>query len=257
MMKMLGWAGTHSCPLQATLKHSHVGFPTLGPLSAILCALSYSRPSLGHSYPPSAPPKPSGPSTITTQVLGDVATGRIKVLFVSPERLNNPHLLEALRPRMPLPLVVVDEAHCVAGGALGVVRWWWSVCLCRVRCVYWCFLTPTGILPSVLPLRSLLFLPPACPPACFRPCTPIPCALQRTPEWGHSFRPAYFRLGAALAGEVRAQRILALTATATRATEEAICQVGGRAGVEGCSMCCSGSMCEWGSGVACSWQQRP
>ncbi|KAL4428000.1 hypothetical protein ABPG75_002089 [Micractinium tetrahymenae] len=92
------------------------------------------------------------------QVLGDVAAGRIKVLFVSPERLGNPHLLEALRPRMPLPLVVVDEAHCVA-------------------------------------------------------------------EWGHSFRPAYFRLGAALAGSVRAQRILALTATATRATEAAIRQV--------------------------------
>lgn len=45
------------------------------------------------------------------------------------------------------------------------------------------------------------------------------------PEWGHSFRPAYFRLGAALAGAVQAQRILALTATATRATEEAIRQV--------------------------------
>ncbi|KAI3428841.1 hypothetical protein D9Q98_007658 [Chlorella vulgaris] len=92
------------------------------------------------------------------QVLADVAAGRIKVLFVSPERLNNPHLLEALRPCMPLPLVVVDEAHCVA-------------------------------------------------------------------EWGHSFRPAYFRLGAALAGSVRAQRILALTATATRPTEAAIRQV--------------------------------
>ncbi len=31
--------------------------------------------------------------------------GCIKVLFVSPERLANPHLLEALRPHMPLPLV--------------------------------------------------------------------------------------------------------------------------------------------------------
>ena len=51
-------------------------------------------------------------------------------------------------------------------------------------------------------------------------------------EWGHSFRPAYFRLGAALAGSaVCAERILALTATATRATETAIrqvCQCGGR-----------------------------
>lgn len=56
------------------------------------------------------------------QVLADVAAGHIKLLFVSPERLGNPHLLEALRQRMPLPLVVVDEAHCVAGkqGARGV-----------------------------------------------------------------------------------------------------------------------------------------
>lgn len=44
-------------------------------------------------------------------------------------------------------------------------------------------------------------------------------------EWGHSFRPAYFRLGAALAGSIQAQRVLALTATATRATEVAIRQV--------------------------------
>ena len=55
------------------------------------------------------------PGSSVLQVLADVAKGRIKVLFVSPERLNNPHLLEALRPCMPLPLVVVDEAHCVAG----------------------------------------------------------------------------------------------------------------------------------------------
>ena len=92
------------------------------------------------------------------QVLADVAGGRIKVLLVSPERLNNPHLLEALQPRMPLPLLVVDEAHCVA-------------------------------------------------------------------EWGHSFRPAYFRLGATLQTAVRVQRVLALTATATRATETAVCSV--------------------------------
>eukprot|EP00887_Chlorella_sp_A99_P001903 scaffold18.g1903.t1 len=90
------------------------------------------------------------------RVLGDVAAGRLKLLFVSPERLANPLLLDALRSRMPLPLLVVDEAHCVA-------------------------------------------------------------------EWGHSFRPAYFRLGAALAGAVRASRVLALTATATRATVTGVC----------------------------------
>lgn len=47
----------------------------------------------------------------------------------------------------------------------------------------------------------------------------------RCAEWGHSFRPAYFRLGTTLTSSIRVQRILALTATATRATEAAICQV--------------------------------
>ena len=85
-------------------------------------------------------------------------TGVIRVLFISPERLGNPYLLAALRPRMPLPLVVIDEAHCVA-------------------------------------------------------------------EWGHSFRPAYFRLGEALQRDISTRCVLALTATATKATEAAVCSV--------------------------------
>ena len=92
------------------------------------------------------------------QVLQDVKSGRVKLLFVSPERLQNRHLIEALQPHMPLPLVVVDEAHCVA-------------------------------------------------------------------EWGHSFRPAYFRLGTALVANIKARSVLALTATATHATELAVCSV--------------------------------
>lgn len=71
------------------------------------------------------------------QILSDVAAGRIKILFVSPERLNNPHLLEALRPRMPLPLVVVDEAHCVAGGARNAAvhtSWHCGECMCGGVC---------------------------------------------------------------------------------------------------------------------------
>lgn len=84
--------------------------------------------------------------------------GTVRLLFVSPERMGNPHLLAALRPHMPLPLVVVDEAHCVA-------------------------------------------------------------------EWGHSFRPAYFRLGEVLQRDVQSRCVLALTATATKATEAAVCDV--------------------------------
>jgi ATP-dependent DNA helicase Q4 len=87
-----------------------------------------------------------------------VQNGIIRLLFISPERLGNPYLLAALRPRMPLTAVVIDEAHCVA-------------------------------------------------------------------EWGHSFRPSYFRLGEILQRDISARSILALTATATKATEAAVCGV--------------------------------
>ena len=40
--------------------------------------------------------------------------GRLRVLYVAPERLHSAMLVEALTPLMPLPLVCVDEAHCVA-----------------------------------------------------------------------------------------------------------------------------------------------
>lgn len=40
--------------------------------------------------------------------------GRLRVLYVAPERLHSGVLLEALTPLMPLSLVCVDEAHCVA-----------------------------------------------------------------------------------------------------------------------------------------------
>ena len=33
---------------------------------------------------------------------------------MAPERLHNAPLLQALQPLLPLKLVVVDEAHCVA-----------------------------------------------------------------------------------------------------------------------------------------------
>ena len=40
--------------------------------------------------------------------------GKFRVLYVAPERLHSAILLDALQPLMPLPLVCVDEAHCVA-----------------------------------------------------------------------------------------------------------------------------------------------
>eukprot|EP00891_Asterochloris_glomerata_P005100 jgi/Astpho2/5100/fgenesh1_pm.00073_%23_4_t len=86
------------------------------------------------------------------QVLGDLRAGRLRLLYVAPERLHSWPLLQALQPIMPLSAVCIDEAHCVA-------------------------------------------------------------------EWGHNFRSAYFRLGHLLKQKVQARCVLALTATATRATE--------------------------------------
>lgn len=44
-------------------------------------------------------------------------------------------------------------------------------------------------------------------------------------EWGHAFRPAYFRVGHALATRLRTRCVLGLTATATAATQQAVAQV--------------------------------
>ncbi|KAK9804407.1 hypothetical protein WJX72_011416 [[Myrmecia] bisecta] len=89
---------------------------------------------------------------------GTVLEGKLRILYVAPERLHSSLLQDALAPLLPLPLVCVDEAHCVA-------------------------------------------------------------------EWGHNFRSAYFRLGHMLRERVACRAVLALTATATRATEAAIADV--------------------------------
>jgi hypothetical protein len=40
--------------------------------------------------------------------------GRVRILYAAPERMGSPTLLAALAPQLPLPLVCVDEAHCIA-----------------------------------------------------------------------------------------------------------------------------------------------
>ena len=72
--------------------------------------------------------------------------GRLKLLYVSPERLGNERFLQTLRNRS-ISLLAIDEAHCIS-------------------------------------------------------------------EWGHNFRPDYLKI-AQLARELRVERVLALTATAT------------------------------------------
>jgi ATP-dependent DNA helicase RecQ len=81
-------------------------------------------------------------------------SGRLRLLYVAPERFNNERFLEDLR-RVRIGLFAVDEAHCIS-------------------------------------------------------------------EWGHNFRPDYLKL-AETSREVGAERVLALTATATPDVVKDIC----------------------------------
>ncbi len=86
-------------------------------------------------------------------VWGDLWNGRLKLLYVAPERFASERFLQRMR-RSSIDLMVVDEAHCIS-------------------------------------------------------------------EWGHNFRPDYLKL-ARLAQELRVERVLALTATATPSVAEDI-----------------------------------
>ena len=91
-------------------------------------------------------------STLAKAAVFDVfdrlADGRLKLLYIAPERLGNERFLARLG-RRKIALLAIDEAHCIS-------------------------------------------------------------------EWGHNFRPDYLKLEA-LARELRVERVLALTATATPA----------------------------------------
>jgi len=92
------------------------------------------------------------------QINDDLYHGRLKLLYVAPERFNNERFIDKLR-RTRIALFAVDEAHCIS-------------------------------------------------------------------EWGHNFRPDYLKLAEA-AKNLGAERILALTATATPAVVADICNVFG------------------------------
>jgi ATP-dependent DNA helicase RecQ len=51
--------------------------------------------------------------TERAEILEDVAAGRLRLLYVAPERLASGHLIGVLR-RTGVALLAVDEAHCVA-----------------------------------------------------------------------------------------------------------------------------------------------
>ena len=92
------------------------------------------------------------------QTLDDLKNGKTRLIFISPERATNEHFLDAIKPWLPLELLVIDEAHCIS-------------------------------------------------------------------EWGHSFRPSYYRLGKVVRNELRSKSILALTATATIETDKCIREI--------------------------------
>ena len=47
------------------------------------------------------------------ETLAKIASGSYKLIYVSPERLRNGPFLGALK-KQPIPLVAVDEAHCIS-----------------------------------------------------------------------------------------------------------------------------------------------
>lgn len=91
-------------------------------------------------------------STLTREenlkLFDDLSAGRLKLLYISPERLGNERFLRE-RGRQRISLLAIDEAHCIS-------------------------------------------------------------------EWGHNFRPDYLKI-AHLARELKVERVLSLTATATPA----------------------------------------
>ncbi len=88
-------------------------------------------------------------------IMGDLRSGRLRMLYVAPERFNNERFRQSIG-RLKVSLFAVDEAHCIS-------------------------------------------------------------------EWGHNFRPDYLKL-AAFGKLCGAERVLALTATATPQVLDDVCR---------------------------------
>jgi ATP-dependent DNA helicase RecQ len=54
------------------------------------------------------------PGTVRTEILRDLAEGKVRLLYVSPERLVRDPVLQLALRRQDLAGLVVDEAHCVS-----------------------------------------------------------------------------------------------------------------------------------------------
>ncbi|MFI7207741.1 RecQ family ATP-dependent DNA helicase [Micromonospora aurantiaca (nom. illeg.)] len=56
----------------------------------------------------------STPAAVRTEILRDLAAGKVRLLYVSPERLVRDPVLRVALDRQDLAALVVDEAHCVS-----------------------------------------------------------------------------------------------------------------------------------------------
>lgn len=54
------------------------------------------------------------PQHPSPQVLSAAEAGQLRLLYVAPEKLSSGPVMACLQRLRPLPLVCVDEAHCMA-----------------------------------------------------------------------------------------------------------------------------------------------
>ncbi len=171
-------------------------------------------------------PSPSPSPLQVEAALSAASRGAVKLLYVAPEKLLTPWLLGALR-RMTVSLVGWGQG---AGGLRAV----------------WC--DQVHVVHGVTTLRPMLGCPalssncpsqwcshavnPRCSAAHPASAAPAQVAVDEAhcvSEWGHSFRPAYLRLGHVLRHVLGPRVVLGLTATATRPTAAEVAGVLGLA----------------------------
>ncbi|WIA09963.1 hypothetical protein OEZ85_010175 [Tetradesmus obliquus] len=97
------------------------------------------------------------------QVLGCATAGQLRLLYVAPEKLSARPVMECLRGLSPLPLVCVDEAHCMAEWGQGFRPAYFRLghLLCNVlrpRAVLALTATATPVTRACI--RQLLDIPP-------------------------------------------------------------------------------------------------
>lgn len=104
-----GW-GKSLCYQMASLYYPHLTI-VFSPLKALMrdqcqrCNTSYNIPAAIVS---SDFTDEDNQRTLARAVVGD-----FKILFISPERLNNPHWQESV-VHMRISMIVIDEAHCIS-----------------------------------------------------------------------------------------------------------------------------------------------